>query len=323
MRFGTVLISLLLSTWQLRAQVNLIANGSFEIIDTTLAWCPNSAGQIWIANGWSTVIGSVDYYNTCSNSAYPEYGTPNNRLGVQLPRTGDGYASLLCYINPWPNQREYLWTQLNSSLIANQKYYLEYYVNLSDSSNFAISNFGAHISVNDTRYLSPGEFLNLESSIHFDTTSAINDTNGWTRISGTFTAAGGEQYLTISAFGLDTDDPYIERLANNNPDRWDGAMYLIDDVSLTRVGDVGIEEPSASLGAYPNPCTDVLQLELPAVRSPLQITVVDVVGRSIEMLRSVQGNRYAIDVSAWPSGVYLLRGADETGRRFSTRVLKQ
>ncbi|MBI1289207.1 MAG: T9SS type A sorting domain-containing protein [Flavobacteriales bacterium] len=252
---------LLLSPCFLCAQnVEVISNGSFEILDSLQSpdpQCPGSGGEISISLGWSTAKGSVDYYNACSNSIYPDYGTPNNRLGFQLPRTGNAYASLLCYIDAWTNEREYLWGELSSPLIANQKYYLEYYVNLSDSSNFAISNFGAHVSVNDTRYLSSGGFLNLESSIHFDTTSAIKDTDGWTKISGTFIAEGGEQYLTLSTFGLDSDDPHIERVANNNPDKWDEAMYLIDDVSLTPVSEVGITETvKVETTIYPNPSPD-------------------------------------------------------------------
>ncbi|MBI1288570.1 MAG: hypothetical protein GC178_13445, partial [Flavobacteriales bacterium] len=272
MRFGTVLISLLLSTWQLRAQVNLIANGSFEEIDSLLLQgdfaCPNSVGQVWIAYPWASAKGSVDYFNACSNDVYPSYGVPTNFLGGQLARTGNAYASLWCHFNQWNSSREYLWTELSTPLIANQKYYMEYYASLSDSSNFAVSTLGAFFSTFDTRYLSAQDFLTFEPQVE-DTSGGhpFWEKDEWMKVSGTFTASGGEQYVTIGKFRHDSDDPQIERVSNYNPDRWDGAMYLIDDVSLTRVGDVGIEEPSASLGAYPNPCTDVLQLELPAAQS--------------------------------------------------------
>ncbi|MBI1288572.1 MAG: T9SS type A sorting domain-containing protein [Flavobacteriales bacterium] len=330
MNFRSLLFPLLLlSTWQLRAQVNLIANGSFEETDPLIPEyggipCPSSGGQIQIADGWAPAYGTVDYYSTCSNNTYPNYGVPQNLLGFQDPRTGNAYGSFACYTTIWSNAREYLWRELESPLVANQRYYMEYYVSLSDSSNFAVSTLGAFFSSFDTRYLDREQFLTLEPQVE-DTSEShpFLDKDEWMKISGTFTASGGEQYVTIGKFRDEADDPLILQVANNNPDRWDEAMYLIDDVSLTRVGDVGIEEPSASLGAYPNPCTDVLYLELPAAQFPLQITVMDVVGRSMETLHSVQGNRYAIDVSAWPSGVYLLRGADEAGRRFSTRVVKQ
>ncbi|MBI1289208.1 MAG: T9SS type A sorting domain-containing protein [Flavobacteriales bacterium] len=237
----------------------LINNGSFEQIDSLLLHgyfsCPSSGGQIQIADGWAPAYGTVDYYNTCSNNTYPNYGVPQNLLGIQSPRTGDAYGSLISYVDFWPNTREYLWRKLESPLVADQRYYMEYYVSLSDSSNFAVSTLGAFFSTFDTRYLSAQDFLTLEPQVE-DTSEGhpFWDKDEWMKVSGTFTASGGEQYVTIGKFRHDFEDLDIERVSIYNPDRWDGAMYLIDDVSLTPVSEVGIdEEVKVETIIYPNP----------------------------------------------------------------------
>ncbi|MFM1874446.1 MAG: hypothetical protein RL266_183 [Bacteroidota bacterium] len=79
---------------------------------------------------------------------------------------------------------------------------------------------------------------------------------------------------------------------------------------------------SAIIRTWPNPCVDVLNLDFSASQAPLEMTVVDVIGK--EILRFAQNDKQeSIDVSGWPSGAYILSGTDEKGRSFSVRILKQ
>lgn len=112
----------------LRAQENLVPNGSFEEY-----WdCPISNnlnnGQFEKAKGWwSPTNATPDYFNRCNNGIV---GIPTNFWGYQEAFQGDGYVGF----GPvaWTNDGqyvgfEYLRTELNSTLLL----CVEYTINLS------------------------------------------------------------------------------------------------------------------------------------------------------------------------------------------------
>jgi hypothetical protein len=72
---------------------------------------------------------------------------------------------------------------------------------------------------------------------------------------------------------------------------------------------VGNPAPSAVM-VYPNPCSDVLNLELPADWSAGMVTVMDMTGRTL-LEQPAMGLQ--VDVAALPSGVYALEVKTETG----------
>lgn len=105
------------------------------------------------------------------------------------------------------------------------------------------------------------------------------------------------------------------------------------DAWLLKVDSVGCPYPNCTVGideeektvlvdVWPNPATDVLSIEKVGSSKQLDISVFDLSGK--EILRFTQNDKQeSIDVSGWPSGVYVLKGMDDEGRSFSMKVVKR
>ena len=115
---------------------NLISNPSFE----KHRRCPdkiNPVGVLKIVNAWfQPTSGSADYYNVCGGI---ECFVPNNKLGFQHPRTGEGYCGIYCSKD---NYREYLQTQLERPLKHGRTYRLSFFVSLSEYSTGGVATIG-------------------------------------------------------------------------------------------------------------------------------------------------------------------------------------
>lgn len=205
----------------LSAQINLVPNPSFE--DTLQ--CPFNPSQIAFAPPWyDPTLGSPDYFNNCNSG---NYGVPNNVVGSQFAKTGNAYAGLYAYYSGF-NAREYIQTQLYSTLINGKNYCVEFYVSLADTFSVSSNNMGIHFS--DTAIsTSPGSVLNVVPQIDNNPiANPLINKIAWTRISGTFKAQGGEQFITIGNF--------LNDIATDTTNVAGGsyvfAYYFIDDVSV-------------------------------------------------------------------------------------------
>src|ERR1700739_767343 len=174
---------------------NLVPNYSFE--DTI--HCPIYAYFQGYVTSWS---GSYPaYFNEfCSD---PGYGNvPSNTWGYQYAHTGVAYVGVYTFINYTYdtanyNLRDYIQAPLTSTLMAGSKYYVTFYVSLADSCKYACNNIGACFS---------DSLLNVHTrkvlSYHIpqvanDTSNHLTDKINWMKVSGSFTAQGGEKYVTI------------------------------------------------------------------------------------------------------------------------------
>lgn len=196
---------------------NLVPNYSFEYYTT----CPTASGQITYASPWYGVTsgGTTDYFNTCF-------------ISYQTPRTGNGYAGIWVF-SAGPNLREYLQVQLATPLSTGSCYFVEYYVNLSNTMMYALSSIDAYFSTTAIDSTGTGYVLNLTPQIKKYSSSAINDTVLWTKISGIYIASGGENYITIGNY---FDDINIDTI--NTGYSYYGSYYYIDDVSVVPIDSI-------------------------------------------------------------------------------------
>lgn len=235
----------LINCANLLSQTNLIPNYSFEEKD--------SCGMGWraidlLCKDWFTPMkyldtaynpytpnnyGSSEYYNKCN---IPDFSVPNNLFGYQLAKTGKAYAGFgLLVIHhppnyPYHNKKEYIEVMLKSGLSQNRKYCVEFYYSIAnwttESFYFPIT-IGALIT--DTLVKRKPSELYYFTDIHANAQIRqrlpnILDTLNWIKVSGTFTAKGGEKYLTIGNFD-NTDTIYKP-----------GIYVLIEDVKLWYCG---------------------------------------------------------------------------------------
>lgn len=221
--------------------VNLVYNGSFE----EYRYCPkrvDAVGILTLVEGWyQPTRGSADYFNVCGSR---ECGVPNNKLGQQMPHDGDGYCGIYCSKNDY---REYLQTRLRRKLHKGDSIRLTYWVSLSEESTGAVATLGGLFtqeSISDTvrslflakerEYITEDIFQTISHTYNPQVVnpidSTIMDTRNWHRITGTFVAQGGEQYITIGNFHLAERSGYVDydSLTRLLP----GAYYYIDDVTV-------------------------------------------------------------------------------------------
>lgn len=223
---------------------NLVFNPSFEdYVD-----CPRkieSKGVLTVVEGWyQPTAGSADYYNRCATR---ECGVPQNKLGYQMPNSGNGYCGIYCSKNEY---REYLQTELREPLKAGARYRVSFHVCLSENSTVAVSTIGALFTsdrISDTAknilmkksQRSLGSLVNQVISTPYSPQVVSNhilaDTAEWMDIGGEFIAEGGELFLTIGNFfdvahsGIAEYDWLSQMLT--------GSYYYIDDVSVIHLSD--------------------------------------------------------------------------------------
>lgn len=232
---------------------NLVIDGSLE--DTIK--CPLSIGRFYhptnttqqYLNEWrSTTLASPDYHNLCGYDQFE-------------PRTGDGYAGLLYYD---PSEfREYITALLSEPLIAGERYYVEYYVALSEGSTRAVDEVQVHFADEvplDLTFPIDGP-LDLTSHVDPETTPVSND---YQKISTCYTAFGGEETMTFGNFNdnASTTLTTVSSVGSVN------AYYYIDDVSIIWF-DTSVTNSGTSLSANLDEATSYQWLDCHSGYTPI------------------------------------------------------
>jgi hypothetical protein len=218
---------LLFTVYCLHAQ-NLVPNPSFEINTD----CNNR--NITNAPPWTgPTTNSTDYFNVCSGAV------PSISAGYyQYARTGNAYIAFWASFNG-PNYREYLQCPLTSNLQPNRCYYIEFYTNVPNYTRTGSNNIAAHLS--DTTYTTslqhPGIILNLIPHALKFGNPVIIDTLNWVKVSGIYTATGGENNIVIGNF-FDDANTYSVCLC---PSPYSAAYMFIDDVSVTPTDSINLQ----------------------------------------------------------------------------------
>ena len=243
--FLHIVFVLALST-NVNAQYNYVPNPSFEQLDS----CPNGWSQLapncieWFTP-MSVMInlppsipyGSSDYYNQCGSF---QFSTPRNNYGFQVPVAGVAYCGILALVNDTLYQyyyqfREYIEVKLNKKLTANYTYCAEFYYSMtgvgagSPPARYDMVELGMLFTDTIVRRASgigTWQPQNIYTTPHVSAMMGPNiDTVNWIKVSGTFIAKGGEEYLTIGNF---------KKLDTLFGDVW--TYIYIDDVSVYYCG---------------------------------------------------------------------------------------
>ncbi len=229
------------------AQNNLVPNWSFENIQNFPPPCSSGYAPISDATGWvnPTNVDGPCIFNEvdtviCLPLPYPEFAVPSNIEGWQYAKTGKGYTNIqtLGFGNSisGSNVREYIQTQLIDSLQKNKTYCLSFFVSLEDStSNYATSRIGCYFSPNAVSNYTQ-DLISVTPQVENPYHNFITSKTNWTAIQGTYTANGGENYITIGNFynDVNTDTVFVPGMGSFwccAPNNYLSAYY-VDDVSL-------------------------------------------------------------------------------------------
>jgi outer membrane protein OmpA-like peptidoglycan-associated protein len=214
---------------------NLVRNGSFEILKNS-SKKPKKLGGIDMINGWhSPTAVKADAYRIDGDEK-AGLKIPATKFACQEPTYGENYVGIHTYLTgKKPTERSYITGELKSKLTKNKMYCVEFWVSLAEGSKYACNNIGAAFD-NKLRTEQEGEkqlFKAVADILHPDN-KVFNSANGWHKICGTYTAKGGEQYITIGNFVLNnkTTSETNKKSKNCKATALQSAYYLIDNVTV-------------------------------------------------------------------------------------------
>ena len=231
------------------AAQNLVPNGQFE----SYTACPSVSGQFNLAAPWfSPTDGTVEYYNSCAGvGSY--VGTPTNSAGVQIPHSGQGYAGAVVYSKYGTDNTN---STANTSKCLSSRRWLPARRISSRSMSVARNNTARPLPRSAPTYRSvPSPItgrcsnlfwgvLNVVPQVVNPSTNLLTSTNSWMLIQGNYTAAGGEDYLTLGNF---LDDPATTAVPTAGA-FINYAYYYFDDVSVVPFCDAMITNKTVPCG---------------------------------------------------------------------------
>ncbi len=287
-----LLPSFLILFLQFSQAQNLVLNGGLDNYIT----CPGFGqfSSTYITNWSKPSIASSDYYNyTCANI----------QPSVQVPRSGEGYAGIIAF-NATGLYREYITGTLSSPLVAGITYNVEFYASLNNGYIQAIIELGAYLSA-----AAPGPFFNTQNIAvnpqveH--TLTPLQDTANWMKVSGSFVASGGEQYITIGNFRSDANTTIIQPGTSGSF----GAYYFIDDVRVAADTAVSLSEINPEIEINIIQQQGYLQISLDeGAHNPLHIKihVYNAIGTLVSQSESTS-NQISVPWTNHPQGIYFIQ----------------
>ena len=325
MKTTLLLISFLLLQ-QFSFSQNLVPNPSFEIKDT----CRFNFGALYVAIPWTIpeTNCSPDYFNSCTTSPY--LSVPQNIYGYEPAHSGVAYSGIVTgQIGSAANAREYLQVELLSPLAFNTNYYINFFVSPGDSMNYVCNNFGVYFSqvqINDSCYSCVLPYIpQFENPMSNNLSSRL----GWTKISGSYLASGGEKYIIIGNFRDSANSTLIYTgWQINNPAGFNYAYYYIDDVCVSSDSTkcnyieegIKVVENNAVATVFPNPATTLLTISTTSTQ-PSQIILYDIASR--ELMEEKFTGSATLNIGNLAKGVYLYQVRDEKGMLTQGKVVKE
>lgn len=226
---------------------NMVPNPGFEAYEN----CPTSNAQIYgpyisvrshTVESWqSPTQGSPDYFNTCAVNT--NVHIPNSFVGKHPAHSGNAFGGLVAFFH-LPNNSmyyEYLQCRLTEPMIAGKKYEIACYVMVfydssitpsSGTGRYAVKELNASFSTNTNRLTAniTGPLTAPVTPLQKTDKSFLNDTGRWVKVSGIYTAAGGEEWLTLGMFSSNPESERLQPLEPTAPLLSHMSYYIFDDI---------------------------------------------------------------------------------------------
>lgn len=214
---------------------DLVFNGGFENYNSCYTADPenfvDTSDVIFPGvDAWfKPTYGSSDYFNTC-----------NSTLGlVTYNPFHSGQGMMAIMLNYLTSLKEYLQTKLVSPMQAGQCYHVELYVSSNNSFCANTDNIGIHFGATRVKNFSsvslpPNDsytLLPVTPQITYPLGSPIDTT--WHKMSGIYTATGGEKYMTIGSFDSTSNMNFYHFYTPCD----DFVLAYFDDVSVMTIED--------------------------------------------------------------------------------------
>lgn len=323
--------------------VNLVPNGGFEERDL----CIYNDSYIEDCYPWFNPMdpeyinqATPDLFHECAivneePCPYPEdayldawfYGVPTNTLGCQESYEGGGYAGAFFFIPNIESQldgyREYLAVRLNEPLQAGIVYDVSMQVSLAERTTHAIWNVQVLFSP-DSLIQETTQYMDYEPQLSGTPGEFIDNKEGWTELSWSYTAEGGEEYMYIGNFQPDSETDTVTVIDWQLWHFENSAYYFIDDVKvITETLSNHDESPNFKINCFPNPVTTILTVELhEGSFGSWTFELFSFDGRLLSHGRK-SGTHARIDFTDFKEGLYILKLEKPSGHIETKKILKR
>ncbi|MEO8069444.1 MAG: hypothetical protein ABI599_17230 [Flavobacteriales bacterium] len=308
---------------------NLVPNWSFE----DYLQCPDNPAQIERALGWRQVQGTPEYFNVCSTE--PWASVPANRVGYQLPHSGDAYGGLITYsdsdwFDPPELLREVIGIALLEPLVPGIPVTISFWVApaafgmAGTRIKWTTSGIGVKFTTMPLQLQVPEPAMN-DAVVFFN--NSLLDTAGWSLVSGSYIPDSAYNRLLIGNFISDS----LLSVANIDALGTYGVAYIyVDDVCVSAIDGIcatmqsTIEVkhgPAWVIGPNPVSGSTCLRFEAP-ITHDCELALRDATGRIVHFETVPRGSiRVDLHFERLNCGQYLLecrpaRG-DESPFRFT------
>ena len=196
-RVLVIFSSMLCAFASVKAQSNMVLNPSFEnYYDTSIIG--TASFYYGFVTDWSDPnSASSDMF--APHSVSEHYTPPCPIYGFEYPHSGYSYAGFVFLDLAGTNFHEYIQGSFRSPLISGQSYSIECYISNADVMPNCINDLGFYFS--DSKLtLSGGGRLLFTPQYANPVTNPIDTRVGWQRITGSYIAHGGEQFVSIGNF---------------------------------------------------------------------------------------------------------------------------
>jgi hypothetical protein len=287
----------------------LVPNGRFNYSNPC---SPQSLSSPVSLDPWTYHYGSPDFFHPCFPT---DWSVPTSYWGGVEAFIGEGYSGLTT-IGYAGSVREIISVELLSALDEGVDYHCSFWVSMMDSAWYASKNIGACFSENIPPNNLQG-LLALEPQVRYEGAEFLTDKEGWMRVEGSFTAIGGERYLTIGNFDTDeeTDTLFVEGGGAFRPDQpnfFRLAYYYIDGVSLipdsVYLSNEEQKDDNFEFDVYPNPTLNgsvTLNFDLKN-GDVAELQVLDVSGRQVYAAKEISQSN-VIQLDGLSDGIYHCR----------------
>jgi OOP family OmpA-OmpF porin len=302
-------IALLFFLTQKVISQNLVNNPSFE----NYSDCPTGGSQLNAFN-WNVTPNSgeatPDYFNGCDSGLM---GVPTNSLGNENAYDGIAYAGLVCYHITVPI-REYLQSRLSSPLVSGQTYYVSFRASPAERFGTLIGSLGAHLSLNPISGNGTYEPINVSPQII--SSSIISNYNGWTLITGSFVANGGEEYITIGNFSTNELTPNTVNSSAIVPIM----SYEYIDMVVVTSNPLSVHEfQKSDVIIFPNPFKDSISIKYDNKNVD---DIIEVFTTSGQVIKRMSGIINEISLSNFPNGIYYISIYSKNTGKLVRKIVK-
>jgi outer membrane protein OmpA-like peptidoglycan-associated protein len=223
---------------QIAAQ-NLVPNPGFEQYKKIpVTFCYTAKEFSASVKDWTTPNeATADYFHAKCKANVSTI--KKNFAGFQKAEEGQAYVGIYCCMGQGSNYSEYIKTKLIKPLKAGQKYIVQFYVSLSEASEYAVDRLGVLFRKDNLvqKNLFP---LNYNATAESPDSVFYDDKIKWRQVRLSFTATGGEKYMIIGNFHA-SGDTHLKKVPVNKKKYYkeNGCYYYLDDVCLAEENEDG------------------------------------------------------------------------------------